>query len=242
MTNQLEVSLKELDLFDSDSNRIKQADPSSEQIVSSLLSKQTNYDYEFPKNEPFIPDNSMQPTQMTTISKSNENCSSRSFSKSKPNSLSITTNDLKESFSQIKRNNHIQNSNHSMENILERHETSPLVSSVSNLRGVNIEQNLNTRISHEVCSSENLYQSRKEFPLSLKFNNEIKNGRNKSISTSRYATVSNFAIPLEREFSNESNPNKPLSNSVELVNKIYLNESNLKNTEVLVSMKFLCQT
>ena len=208
MTNQLEISLKELDLFDLNSNRKVRIDSSPVQPSSSLLQKQSNFDYEFPITESLISNGST--TQVASLSKSNENCSSKSLLKNQPSYLSV--NSLE--------NNHIQNSNHSMENILNKCESSNLVSSVSNMRAVNIQQNVNTRISHEVyvSSSDNLYQNKNDIPFTSKFNNETKNGRKKTMSSTRYATVSNFTIPLERHFSNDKNANKLLSNSVVLVN------------------------
>ena len=77
MTNQLEISLKELDLFDLNSNRKVQINSSPVQPGSSLLQKQSNFDYEFPKTESLIPNGST--TQVASLSKSNENCSSKYF-------------------------------------------------------------------------------------------------------------------------------------------------------------------
>jgi len=225
MTNQLDMSLRELDLFDFNSKLINKVDSSEKLISSSLLSEPLNFDHELSKNDSPMPSNLMKSPQIANIS--NGNCSSESNLNSQPNSLPNNFHNLEDSISQIARNNFIHNSNHSAENIFhsaenyDKHEyTSHLVSSVSNLREVNIEQNLSARISHEVCvsSSDNIYHNNKsEIPFSLKLNNEIKNGRKKSLSTARYATVSNFTIPIEMNFPNEGNSIKPLSNSVEVV-------------------------
>jgi hypothetical protein len=223
----LDISLRELDLFDFNSKLINKVESSEKLISSSLLSEPSNIDHELTKNDSAMPSNLMKSPQITNISKSNENCSSESNLNSQPNSLPNNFYNLEDN---LTRNNFIHNSNHSAENIFntaenyDKHDyTSHLVSSVSNLREVNIEQNLSARISHEVCvsSSDSIYHNKNEIPFSLKLNNEIKNGRKKSLSTARYATVSNFTIPIEMNFPNEGNSIKPLSNSVEVVINIF---------------------
>ena len=223
MTRQLEMSLKEIDLFESKSKLVK-FDSSDQQLSSSLSSKQSNLEYEFPRTNS-APAQSKLPTASQIMFKSNK--TAHQFSTLEAKSLPLSSVNLVDEkktecggASCDSSNSYSLAEPYHETNFKKNNVSNKSITSTYNLRGLEMRQNVSATVSQEILTSSKESISNQQTKVQNEAPTlprpESKNVRKKSISSTRYATVSNFTVPNSAN-SPENNPSKVYSTSTELV-------------------------